>query len=101
MGISGQQRAFAYHTGSVSSTALDLDTFGFTAAEVATARVLHLTVSANALRYRYDGGDPTTAAGHYVPTSGSLILYGAADIAAFKMIRDGASDATVQVTLEQ
>lgn len=92
----------AFGSGTVSNTALDLAGLsGITAELLDGADRVRLTVNSNALHYRYDGGDPTTAAGHYIGTNGELILDGHANLQALRIIRSGASDATVAVTLER
>ena len=94
--------AYAYGTGTVSTTVLDLtDLTGLTAALVNQADRLRLTVNSNAVRYRYDGGDPTTSDGHLVPTNGEILLDHNTNIRALRLIRSGGSDAAVSVTLEQ
>lgn len=94
--------AFAYGTGTVSNTVLDLtDLTGLTAELVSQPDRLRLTVNANAIRYRYDGGDPAVDEGHYVPTNGELRLDHNTNIRNLRFIRDGGSDADVSVTLEK
>jgi hypothetical protein len=91
-----------FGSGTVSNTALSLaDISGLTAALVDGADRVRLTVNSNALHFRYDGGDPTTSAGHQVPTNGTLILDGNHNLKALRLIRSGASDATVAITLER
>lgn len=48
------------------------------------------------IRWRDDGTNPTTAVGHKVAGGGSVVLD--CDLSRVKIIRDGASDATVFVS---
>jgi len=93
--------AFASGSATITDTAVSLTGLtGIDAAELAQARVLWLTVSANTLRFWLDGATPTTGNGHtWSDVKGILVIQGAANIQAFRMVRNSSSDANVQATL--
>lgn len=94
-------KAIDYGAGTVSDTALALtDLTGIEAETLDAADRVRLTVNTNAIRYRYDGGDPTTSEGHYVATNGELVLDGNDKLQKLRLIRSGADDTTVSATLE-
>jgi len=88
-------------TNAVSTTALTLaDITGITAADVLEAKLMWLTVSTNTIRFWLDGTVPTTSSGHtWSDAKAILTVFGNDNIQAFRLIRNGASDATVQVSL--
>jgi hypothetical protein len=68
--------------------------------------ICFLGVQTNAIRVRFDGVDPSTTVGHLIQASAGAVdmtkqitITGAAAIAAFRMIRDGAVDAVVAYTM--
>lgn len=63
------------------------------------ARFAVITVESQPIRYRTDGTDPDATTGHALAATDILILDNFDDIRRLRMIRSGASDATVQVTL--
>lgn len=95
--------AFAYSTGTVSSAALAASGVGsgITAANLQDAQRMRVTCNSNSVNYTYNGTDPTTSAGHNIPTGGNIEIIGQRNIAAFKIIRNGGSDASVSITLEK
>lgn len=91
----------AFGSGTVSNEVLGLtDLSGITATLLDRADRVRLTVNSNAVHFRYDGGAPTTSVGHQIPTNGTLVLDGHANLHALRLIRSGSSDATVAATLE-
>jgi hypothetical protein len=65
-----------------------------------------LGVQTNGIRVRFDGVDPTTTTGHLIQASAGAVdltrqitITGTAALAAFRMIRDGATDAVVAYTM--
>lgn len=91
----------AFGSGTISTTVSSVAGFGsLTQAQVDAAVRMRVTVNSNAVNYRYDGGDPTTSAGHTIPTNGTVLIEGNQAIQQFRMIRSGALDATVAITLE-
>lgn len=100
-----------YETVTVSNTAKQLTEAKFTNYSLtglavptdqalANARCAFITVEAtNGLRYTFDGTDPVAATtGHLLAGGGSLAIYGYTNIKNLKMIRDGGSDAAIQVS---
>jgi hypothetical protein len=99
MGIS-TTTAYAFGTGTISTAVVALtDLTGLTAADVDAADRVRITVAANPIRYRYDGGDPDATTGHYLAANEETEIVGGANIANLKFIRTGA-DAVLSVTLE-
>lgn len=59
----------------------------------------HITVDTAPIRWRDDGGDPSSSVGHFAtPTQPPIILDTPARLAGFRAIRQGASDAKVRVS---
>lgn len=58
-----------------------------------------ITTVTGGIRWRIDGTDPTTSAGHLLAAGGSTTISGGGNILAFEMIRDGSTSATVTTTL--
>lgn len=93
--------AFAFGSGSVSTTALALaDLTGLSDELVAQADRARITVATNPVRYRYDGGAPTATVGHYLAADGETEIVGRKNIANLRFIRVGGSDGVVSATLE-
>lgn len=63
-------------------------------------RRARITCNAQAIRYRYDGGDPTASLGHRLAPEETVVLEGYKAISQLKMIREGGSDANVFITYE-
>lgn len=55
-----------------------------------------VTVETASVRFRVDGGDPSSAVGHLIDTGGKLLFSG--DLSKVKFIRAAASDALIQVS---
>jgi len=90
--------AFDQHT--ISNTALALVDLDFTAAQVLqTSRVI-VSVRSGQVNIRYDGTAPTVAIGHTFFTGDIFEIVSNADIQNLQLIRNGATDAVVDVTLE-
>lgn len=97
--ISGDYVGFAYEALTISTTAVALTAAKYISGD-RKARVAHITVEAQALNYTYDGTTPTSSVGHNLTAGSVLTLSGYANIAAFRAIRSGGSDATLKVTYE-
>ena len=91
--------AFQSVQATVSTTALDLDTFGFTAAEVSEASRCTIFVNTNAIRIDWSGNAPTVSSGASV--TASLEIVGTENIKQIQLIRDDAVDAEVFIILEK
>ena len=99
---------FAYESITVADSAIGLTAATVSPATGVGARQAYCTVeaaSAAAMRYRTDGGDPTTTVGHYVlagvaPTSapGVVTLEGTNALLRFRAIRQGATSITLNCT---
>lgn len=96
------RNGFDFETITVSSVAV-----GFTSSKLAPenskapSRAL-VSFETATMRFRYDGGDPTSTVGHPTSSSGdSFILEGEESLRNFKAIRSGESDGTIQVTYER
>ncbi len=88
-------------TQTISDTALALEDFsGITTANVAASSRLWLTVNSASVRLYYGGTTPTTSAGHKVISGSDFLLPGSMNLELFEIIRDGANDAEIAVTLE-
>ena len=74
---------------------------GIDSAELLQAQLMWLTVSTNTIRFWLDGSTPTAGgSGHtWSDTKGILVVQGATNIRNFRLVRNGVTDATVQVTL--
>jgi len=94
----------AYASGSeaVSTSAVNLASFsGLDAALVSQADRARITASNNAVRYRYDGVNPSASVGHYLAADSEVVITGKENIARLSFIRAGSGDAVVFVTLEK
>jgi hypothetical protein len=60
-----------------------------------------ITLASGQIRYRYDGGDPTSTVGHILDIGGILILNGQNQMAAFKCIRTGTTSGVISTTYER
>lgn len=67
-------------------TAVDLETFGFTADEVKITDYAHITALDGNVYYTYGGVTPTTTSGHVLSSGGQIVLQGRVNIKQFKMI---------------
>lgn len=72
----------------------------FTAAQVARAARAVITVRTAAINVRWDGTSPTTSVGHKFAVGDVFALVGNENITLLQIIRDGASDAVITITLE-
>lgn len=106
--LPGGTVGIGYRKATVSSTARALSWTSFTdgsntgipsGAEFATVYV-EGTAGTNDVRWRIDGGVPTSSAGHLCLAGGSIQIAGADNIAAFQLIVTG-SDAAVTVDYEK
>jgi len=93
------------HSGTVGNTVIDLVEFGFSAANVAAADVVTISVTANALRFTYNtnkADPPTNSTGLRLPTNNYplQVIEGRINAGNLQMIRDGSADATVTIVLE-
>jgi len=90
-----QEVAFSFQQVTVGGTAVGLVsnngvTCGFRAL---------ITCETNQVRFRYDGGAPTSSAGHLLNVGDILVIEGRYNVANFQAIATGANG-TLMVTLE-
>ena len=60
------------------------------------AGVAHLTLETAQIRYTLDGTAPTTTVGHLMNAGDILLIEGIANVAAFKAIRTGGTNGSLQ-----
>lgn len=84
----------------VSTTAVDLSTIGYTAAQLAGAVRLVVT-SDQLMRYLGNGTTPTSTLGHLIPANETVVFDGdESALSDLQFIRDGASDCVCTFELE-
>lgn len=94
--------AYAFGTRAISTGVIPLvSVTGLDAGQIAQVDRARITVATDAIRYRYDGGDPSATVGHYLPINGETVVEGQENIARLRFIRAGSGDATLSVTLEK
>lgn len=71
-----------------------------TAGTYGTARYAEISIEVAEIRFRVDGGAPTSTVGHIASPPDIIELESAEDIAAFRAIRTGATSATIFVTYQ-
>ena len=65
------------------------------------ATVAFLTLEGGAVRYRYDGVEPTTLVGHLLQPGSTLTLLGQSQMSQFRAIRSTATSGSLSVTFER
>lgn len=98
--IAGIFEPYDFETITVSNSAIGLTASKYTAPNLAPlkeAQYIILTLETSNIRYRIDGGVPTSSIGHLLNSGGSLTLLGISNIVNFKAIAV-TSDATFMVT---
>jgi len=93
-------KAFNYEAVTVSSSAVGLTSTKYNPSGH-KAQVAFITVEDAQIRFRYDGTDPTSSEGHIADVGDVIKIEGYDNIANFKAIRTGSSDATIRVTYEE
>lgn len=93
--------ALVYGQETISNTALSLaDMASFTAAQVDASSRVVVSVRSGSVNILWTGDDPTISTGHNLLTSDIFQVLGNQNIVLFRIIRNGASNATVDITLE-
>ncbi len=82
----------------ISSTSKSMQDLGFSDAQLGRAKVAHVTVETNDVRYRYDGVKPLTGEGHPLAAAGERIFSNTQNIKDLNWIAQG-SDATINISL--
>jgi hypothetical protein len=60
-----------------------------------------LTLNGGNIRYKYNGGTPSSTEGHVLLDGGILVLKGQQQMKDFKCIRTGSADSEISVTYER
>jgi hypothetical protein len=92
-GFPTQTVPFAFEQITVSTVSI-----GFTTATLSTGNYAIVTTETNPIRYRSDGVAPTAAVGHLAAAGSTIEVCGKAAASQFRMIRQGAADATAFAT---
>jgi hypothetical protein len=98
------RQAFAYETITVSTTALPLTAATYTPSDSSSkGKAQRAVVTANdqPARFTYNGTTPTATVGHKLGVGETLVITGFVNIAAFRIIREGATDVNLAVTYER
>ena len=92
-------RGIIYVQATISTSVLTLSAIaGITAAHLANAQQVFITVRTNSVNLTWDGTAPAVGSGHAV--SSSITIYGEHAVNALKLIRNGGADAVIDITLE-
>ena len=98
---SGSYSPMAFETLTVDNTVggVGLSSSSYTVAgQQATWAEITIDSETGPIRFRIDGGAPTTSSGHHVVAGQTIILRNTDEIRQFRGIRTGATSATCQVT---
>ena len=103
--MAGLQAPTAYQTkaSAIADTAVAISAAGWswTAGNLALADQAVVTAHTEPVCMTWDGTTPTATVGMYIPAGGTVTVVGNDNVQAIKLIRQGASSATVSVTLER
>lgn len=91
--------AIAFASATATATPITMTNFGFTEDTLARANAAWVTCSNAIARYRYDGGDPTSA-GHLLDIGQPVWVVGNANVRRLRFVRAGTTDTVVAITLE-
>ena len=99
--MSKATQAYDYEAITVSNTAIGCTaaklSFTPTLGQIRKAHEIHVTIETDSVRYRFDGGTPTSSVGH-LATAGTVIsVKGPHNLARFLMIRV-TGDASAKIT---
>jgi len=86
---------FAYESKTVNATSGGV---ALTSGTYDDATSAELTLETGQVRFRMDGTNPTSSEGHLVEVGDTISLKSAAQIAAFKAIRTGATSGVLKAT---
>ena len=96
LGIPGAYEAITVADSAIGPTLADLTTAEL--ADRAPVSAALLTVETAAVRFRVDGGTPTSSVGHELVPGESFWVYGHSAVENLLMIRTTATSASVKVT---
>lgn len=89
-------RAVGYEDLTVADEAV-----GVAFATAAEMEWMFATVETAQVRYRYDGGNPTSTSGHLAEIGDVIRVHGGGNIAAFRAIRTGGMSGVLRITFER
>lgn len=93
---------YAKETLTISSTALGLTESVYKTGQHEDIQRAYITVEDASIRYWTDGSDPVAGSeGHLVPAGSAIELTLHESVNKFKAIRDGSTDAVLQITYER
>ncbi|MDI6732313.1 MAG: hypothetical protein QME16_00070 [Planctomycetota bacterium] len=96
--IAGQIPAFAYESITVDDTVKSLTSLSYTDTDGNTAVNALITIETAQIRWRIDGGNPTSTGGHLSNPMDIIKLNNASDVKNFKATRVSSTSATIRVS---
>jgi hypothetical protein len=92
--------AFAHEAITVSTNSIGGTAATYNPSGARGAKCAIISTETSPIRFRLDGSAPTSTTGHYVAAGTMFTIYGGAQVAGLRMIRDttAGSDATVRVS---
>ena len=99
--VQADRSGFAYESITVSTSAVGPTEATYAPADESPATAVIISVETNGIRFRYDGGEPTSSIGHALASGATYELPGAVNVSQLRMIRSGGADATVHLTYER
>ena len=84
--IAGIYNGYDHETISATAAAVGFTASKYNPADAAHAQSVLVTIEEEAIRYRYDGGDPTTSVGHGLNPGGFVTVVGKTNIENFRAI---------------
>jgi len=99
--IAGLFEAFEYESLTIGTSAISLTPTKYrSSSDNEKAKRAVITCENAPIRYRYDGGAPTSTEGHTMNPMDAIVLNSSQNIANFKAIRKGATDGKIFITYE-
>jgi hypothetical protein len=92
---------FGYESLTVSTAAVGPTVSVYAPTGEDPAEAVLISVESNGIRFRYDGGEPTSSEGHALAAGTTYLLAGVTNVAQLRLIRSGGADATVHLTYER
>jgi len=99
MYVYSEREAQDYEAITVSTNAIGITVSKLRSSRYGPCTGAFITVENYNIRFRVDGGNPTTTEGHVLTAGQNLTLGSESDVGKFRAIRDDAVDATLRVTL--
>ena len=83
------------------TTAVAITTFtGYSATTIKTASRARMTARTTGAMYTYNGTTPSATVGHLLAVNTTVVVEGAANIAALQFIQESGGNAVITITLE-